>query len=333
MNNLTSSAARRKAGRCATTVLAGLCAAVFLCSSCKKEENVSRQNGNIILNMPGASRALSDHVQIYLFNGENNANRGRFNRKIYQIERNDNLLTAQEVPAGTWDIALVTTADGSGMNQIIDPVGGSMRDDAVMFKLEPSGGVWPGVPEIMTGRVNGQSVLVGVSNSVAGVTSLARNVAKVTVTIRDPKGYDPAGLHKLTLGNIPTTLDWEGGLHPGRTNPSTTGAGAGMTGNFTITDLGGGSQKCDTLEFIVPAHRGSDFMNANPADTTTCKLDISVNLAMSSGGSYEKGPVTIPIVPKANKILEVTLVPTEAKIDVLFNVAPWNYKQSQIIFE
>jgi hypothetical protein len=327
MNTLKSPAGSLGVVRCATAVLAGLCATAFLFSSCQNEKDTPDPRGSIILNMAGMSRAVSDHVQIYLFNGVDDANRGKFNRELIQIERDDDLLTASEVPVGTWDIALVTTADGSGMNRIVDPVGGQFRAQQKMFELTSSGGVLPQAPEIMTGRVDAQSIVAGVLNTAPPPVLLARNVAMVRVTIKNPGGYDPDGQHKLTLGNISTTLNWEGQLLPSRTAPSTTGAGVGLKGEFEITGSGGG-QACDTLTFIVPAHK-----SANPTDTTTSKLDISVDLLLSSGSRYVKGPVTIPVVPRANGIIEISLIPKQAELDVEFAVTPWNYKKNDVVFE
>jgi hypothetical protein len=54
---------------------------------------------------------------------------------------------------------------------------------------------------------------------------------------------------------------------------------------------------------------------------------------MASGSSYVKGPVKVPITPKANKILILKLVPTEAELKIQCDVTPWNYKQNEIIFQ
>ena len=317
----------------ATVVLFGMCLLALTLVSCQREEPkpAAEDDGRIVMSMSGMTRAVYDNIQIYMFNGENNANRGIFRRKLLQIERNGNILTANNVPAGTWDLTLVTAQGDAEMNRLTDPLVGRFRKNEVMLELTPQGGVLPQAPEIMTGRVAGQLIQPNQTNS-GPDTDLSRNVAMVRVVIKDPKGYSTTGPHKLTLGNIPTRLNWQGELMPDKTTPVTSGSGVGMTGEFTITDTGGGAQECDTLNFIVPAHKGSDFMLASPADTTTCKLDISVDLKTPTG-NYVKGPVEIPITPKANKILVVTLIPTDAKLDVRFAVTPWNYKQNNIIFE
>jgi hypothetical protein len=338
------------------TAIFGLCQAAILFSSCQESPTyhnnddepapVTQLSGpTITLRLPGGEEEMSaqtaDNIRLYMFKGgESNADRGRFDRRLLQVVREENVLTAGNVPVGTWDIALATTLDGVGIDRILSPVVGHERDEDVMLQLTPTAGVWPQAPELITGRVDGQQILANQTN-VAPNTTLARNVAQVQVTVvasdeaafEGLKGYSTeAGVHTMTLGNVPTTLNWEGKLLPLRDNPHTTGTG-GLTGSFTITDESGGTQTCNTLTFLVPAHRGDDD---NPADVTTSKLTVSVKLkyhTLSGDKYYEKGPVEIPVSLCANKRLLVKLIPTEARLEVQSSVADWDYKQNNIIFE
>jgi hypothetical protein len=283
------------------------------------------------LSLSEMTSGTADNIRIYMFDGED-----KFNRRLLQVERDDEQLVAKSVPAGTWDFALVTTLDGVGMADISDPVAGQKREDDVMLRLTPSGTELPQAPELIMGNVDGQPILPNQMNTVPGTTELARNVARLEITLKKPKGYSTeAGVHTLTLGNIPTTLNWKGELEPSKTAPAVA-AGAVMSGEFEITDATGGGQESNTLTFLVPAHRGFDFMSCSPTDTTTCMLTVSIKLKLdtpSGNEYYVKGPVQIPVTPKANKRLRICLVPSEARLEVESAVVDWEYKQNEIIFE
>jgi hypothetical protein len=323
-----------------TAVFIHLLSAAILLSSCQKSGKgtdhqpvTHGQNGNIItLGLPlEMTSGTADNIQIYMFNGL-----GQFARILLQVERDSAQLTARDVPAGTWDFALISTLDGVGINRISNPVAGHLRKNDIMLRLTPTGTELPQAPELVMSNVTGQQILPNQTNIVPGTSELARNVAKVEITLLNPKGFSTtAGAHTLTLSNIPTTLNWNGKLMPSQTAPTVI-AGAGMSGQFEITDEIDGSQKCDTLTFLIPAHRGDDFRSKTPTDTTTCKLTVSVKLKMNTPSGdvyYEKGPVEIPFTPKANRRLKVFLIPSEARLEVKSTVVDWDYKQNVIIFE
>jgi hypothetical protein len=342
MGKLISMADNRRILPVRSITLVYLCSAALLLSSCGEEGirtgdqpiTTLGQNEPVVtmgLSLSEMTPGTADNIRIYMFDGED-----KFNRRLLQVERDNEMLVAKSVPAGTWDFALVTTLDGEGVADILNPVVGQKREDDIMLRLTPSGTELPQAPELIMGNVDGQPILPNQINEVTDITKLARNVAKLEITLKKPKGYSTeAGVHTLTLGNIPTTLNWKGELEPSKTAPAVA-TGAVMSGAFVITDTGGGTQESNTLTFLVPAHRGSDFMEEFPADTTTCKLTVSIKLKLdtpSGNEYYEKGPVVIPVTPKANKILRICLVPSEARLEVESAVVDWDYKQNEIIFE
>jgi hypothetical protein len=347
MGKLISMADNRRFLPVGSITLVYLCSAALLLSSCGEEgirtdnqpTTTPGQNEPVVtmgLSLSEMTPGTANNIRIYRVNGESGTDQGRFSRKLLQVERDDEMLVAKSVPTGTWDFALVTTLDGVGMTGISDPVAGQKREDDVMLRLTPSGTELPQAPELIMGNVDGQPILPNQTNTVPGTTELARNVAKLEITLKKPKGYSTeAGVHTLTLGNIPTTLNWKGELEPSKTAPAVA-TGAVMSGRFEIRDKGDGTLLCDTLTFLVPAHRGSDFMEEFPADTTTCKLTVSVKLKLNTPSGteyYEKGPVEIPVTPKANRRLRVFLIPSEARLEVESAVVDWDYKQNEIIFE
>ncbi len=303
-------------------------------SSCRGDgsEPGSEHDGRIAVNMSSSmTRSASESMRIYMFNGLG-ASHGMFHTRLLQIERNENLYTARNVATGTWDLALVTTADGSGMDEIADPLPGQSIEDAVMFRLTPDNGTLPQTPEIMTGYVYGQQIQSNQTNY-APDTDLYRNVAMVKVIIKEPRGWYIGSNHKVMISNIPTTIAWDGRLLPSPEVPYATAPGMTMSEPLTITDIGEEYQHCSEAIFIVPAHKGVDFTKESPADTTECKLKLAVDLTTLSGERYVKGPIEVPVTPKANKILVINLIPTEASLDIKFDVTPWRYEQNEIIFE
>ena len=87
-----------------------------------------------------------------------------------------------------------------------------------------------------------------------------------------------------------------------------------------------GHQYSDTLRFIVPAHKGTDYLNALPTDTTTSHLKLSVDLASEGGTRFEKTDVVIPRVPRVNGILLVRIF-LGGKLDVSTEILNWQDTQ------
>ena len=91
-----------------------------------------------------------------------------------------------------------------------------------------------------------------------------------------------------------------------------------------------GHQYSDTLRFIVPAHKGTDYLNALPTDTTTSHLKLSVDLASEGGTRFEKTDVVIPRVPRVNGILLVRIF-LGGKLDVSTEILNWQDTQLEVI--
>ncbi|MFR1241824.1 MAG: hypothetical protein ACLSDJ_11980 [Butyricimonas faecihominis] len=76
------------------------------------------------------------------------------------------------------------------------------------------------------------------------------------------------------------------------------------------------------MYFIIPAHKGNDYLNANPKDTTESHMKVSVDLACEGGSRFQKTDVVIPRVPRVNGILLVRLL-VGGKLDVTADVLGW----------
>lgn len=295
----------------------------FACTDDRESPGGTNGNPSLVFRMTRASADIINNTQVYLFDGDG-ATAGQFRQKVPDVTYAADRLT-MPVAAGTWDITLVS-ADGDVNSGLIQPVRGQARSSLKMWETRSVGGSLPSMPELRTAYITGQQVIAGQDNVASETALLSRNVALVKVVIADAGGLDINGTHTMKLTNVPTTLNWEGGLYPNKNNPTV--SAEPMTGTFTIHNntAMAGHQYSDTLRFIVPAHKGTDYLNALPTDTTTSHLKLSVNLASEGGTRFEKTDVVIPRVPRVNGILLVRIF-LGGKLDVSTEILNWQDTQ------
>lgn len=295
----------------------------FACTDDRESPGGTNGNPSLVFRMTRASADIINNTQVYLFDGDG-ATAGQFRQKVPDVTYAADRLT-MPVAAGTWDITLVS-ADGDVNSGLVQPVRGQARSSLKMWETRSAGGSLPSMPELRTAYITGQQVIAGQDNVASETALLSRNVALVKVVIADAGGLDINGTHTMKLTNVPTTLNWEGGLYPNKNNPTV--SAEPMTGTFTIHNntAMAGHQYSDTLRFIVPAHKGTDYLNALPTDTTTSHLKLSVDLASEGGTRFEKTDVVIPRVPRVNGILLVRIF-LGGKLDVSTEILNWQDTQ------
>ena len=295
----------------------------FACTDDRESPGGTNGNPSLVFRMTRASADIINNTQVYLFDGDG-ATAGQFRQKVPDVTYAADRLT-MPVAAGTWDITLVS-ADGDVNSGLVQPVRGQARSSLKMWETRSVGGSLPSMPELRTAYITGQQVIAGQDNVASETVLLSRNVALVKVVIADAGGLDINGTHTMKLTNVPTTLNWEGGLYPNKNNPTV--SAEPMTGTFTIHNntAMAGHQYSDTLRFIVPAHKGTDYLNALPTDTTTSHLKLSVDLASEGGTRFEKTDVVIPRVPRVNGILLVRIF-LGGKLDVSTEILNWQDTQ------
>lgn len=298
----------------------------FACTDDRESPGGTNGNPSLVFRMTRASADIINNTQVYLFDGDG-ATAGQFRQKVPDVTYAADRLT-MPVAAGTWDITLVS-ADGDVNSGLIQPVRGQARSSLKMWETRSAGGSLPSMPELRTAYITGQQVIAGQDNVASETALLSRNVALVKVVIADAGGLDINGTHTMKLTNVPTTLNWEGGLYPNKNNPTV--SAEPMTGTFTIHNntAMAGHQYSDTLRFIVPAHKGTDYLNALPTDTTTSHLKLSVDLASEGGTRFEKTDVVIPRVPRVNGILLVRIF-LGGKLDVSTEILNWQDTQLEV---
>ena len=309
------------AGKYINILLAGLLTILLFACSDDRDSLSGQASGDPLLtfNMTRAGGDIVGNTLVYLFDGQG-SDAGKFNHKVQEVTYGPDRLS-MTVAAGMWNIALVTAnTDFSG--GLIQPVRSAARKDLKMWETQLSGGTLPSMPELRTANIDGQQVIGGQDNSVTGTTILSRNVALVKVVIADAGGLDVNGTHNFELKDVPTTLNWEGGLFPTAKSPRV--SNTPMTGTFRVKDSVSlpGHQRSDTLYFVIPAHKGNDYLTANPKDTTESHMKVSVDLACEGGSRFQKTDVVIPRVPRVNGILLVRLL-VGGKLDVTADVLGW----------
>lgn len=292
-------------------------------SACIEEKRESREeqwDTSLTLNMARVDESVLNNTQVYLFDGGVGSNNNRFNGKVQDVTYEAGRLK-MPIAAGTWNVALVS-ANREIKRQLIAPVRTDQRASLKMWETATSGGVLPSMPELRTAYITGQRVVAGTHNAAADAMLLTRNVALVKVVIADAGGLDLQGTHRLQLTHVPTVLNWNGGLYPNRRNPTV--SRAPMSAYFSIRNNPhrNGRQLSDTLQFVIPAHKGVDYLHAYPTDTTTSHLKLNVSLACMGGTRYEKTAVTIPRVPRVNGILLVRLT-MRGRVEVSTEVLEW----------
>lgn len=292
---------------------------VFLSYSCSDATSESLdRNGQptLTFSMTRAPQDIVNNTLVYQFNSG-----WDFKQKVYGVTVGTNQLS-MTMDAGTWDIALVA-AETDISSKITPPVSGQARTGK-LWETQPTATELPSVPELRTAYLSGVPIVANTTNT-AGPEALYRNVALVQVVIDKTRGLKMAAgtAHEFELNQVPTTLDWAGKLMPNATNPYV--GAKPMKGTFTISNKtdGSGMQESDVLSFIIPAHKGNDYLSATPADTLKNLLTLSVNLKPDGGGSdYIKQNIVIPRAPRVNNILSVKLSML-SEVEISADIVDW----------
>ncbi len=274
--------------------------------------------GRIVFDMSPLSRAQIEDSRVYMFDGTSSGP-SPFVYRVPEFEYAGQTMS-MEARVGTWAIVLVN-AGQLDLAKLIPPTSGSgTMADQPMWELEENNeGI--AMPELRTAHIDGQPVTEAGPNQASA--SLVRNVALVKVVVDEVHGMStsPAAEHIVTLGGVPTTLSWEGKLLPDSDDPYT----GRMSGTVSISDdLVKGVQVSDTLEFMIPAHKGLDWPSTDPTDTTTQNLTLSIDFQGDGGPSDRlvKGDVQVPITPKMNQILVLKLT-VGSQMEVDAEIVEW----------
>ncbi len=283
---------------------------------------------------------LTANTRIFQFHSETNGN-GAY-RKSPDLTLVDNHKFTFNLGEGRWDFTLVSAKESGTMDYISDPEYGKRPEECTMFEntLTKADGSLADYPELYTTRIKDVE-LSGhweVTDEAAGKSEFVldhdynydaqytRNVAKVIVRFGRSGDLDVNGDHHIEITNVPTTLDYRGCLYPSKDHPAV--SDVPLRGDFTLEqylpsnpDSLRGSNE---LEYIIPAHRGSDYASpATATDTTTSLLRMNVNLKDKDGSRIIKNELLLPRSPKMNGIYIVTLSYNKRKLAIESDIIPW----------
>lgn len=252
-----------------------------------------------------------------------------FSHEVPVLSRSDNTLRSN-MRTGDWELVLVS-AQGATLTTPTVPQ--SMTTQK-MYEYTPSTDAQgylnhPGAAEIFTRRIDNLETILADGNYAAS-TAISRNVAMVKVVFSKTPGIDLAGEHTIELGDVPSAISWAGGLLPNRNTPTLLGTPLKRKFTFTADSEDPTMSTSNEAIFIIPAHRGSDFWNAdglsinyNATDTTTQKLTVSVNIKLNGGTDFISKK-EIPVVARCNGILVAELRINKTDIDITTTIKSWN---------
>ncbi|WP_294081113.1 hypothetical protein [Proteiniphilum sp. UBA5384] len=269
------------------------------------------------------------NTSIYMFDNASN-----FVEKKLNVQKSGTKLTTS-VKVGTWNIALLTCDTDILQNTIIPAYGLPMASSPMWetkTTVTSEGEFLSQTPdELRYVMLPDVEIEKDVTKKVS--TLLYRNVAKIRVVLKEYGNFDTItesnrSMAYAELLDVPTTLAWNGNLYPNGANPDV--STKPMRERFTFDANG----KSDTLNFIVPAHRGDAFtiqdgeLKPNPSSTnlSTHKLKLRVSMPLGGAEYYGRsaGGLEIEHVPQPNKIILVNVTfYGKTTLDIKIDVKPW----------
>lgn len=294
--------------------------------------NQKQEDGqsNLSMQMKSVPAELINNSRLYVFDEYS-----QFVKEQFNIDKSgDKLSTTMTV--GKWNLILLScNTDISG--ELMIPYGGNIENSPMWETklIAPANQFLSQTPaELSYAPIFNTQIQQGITTYKNA--SLNRNVAKIQVILEEYTGFGNivAGTNPLAfveLLDVPTTLAWSGKYLPTRDTPYLSDKPIREYFNFN-SEL-----KADTVDFIVPAHRGDDAFAATHSDTTHHKLRLRASMPLNNTSYYGKTPIEIPFVPKINRIVQVVLKfrgEPDTNLDVKVTVKDWeDFINQEITFD
>lgn len=240
---------------------------------------------------------------------------------------------------GVWNFSLVSSREPLEDGTIQAPEYGKRAQDCPMFSMTSEGGTLQSAPEIYTAlvdnfRFSGKWQVTDPDHNIDEFVpdrdytvdaQMLRNMAKIVVHFKSSEDLDPSKQQLFTITNVPTTLDWRGGLYPDKNNPEI--SAQPLRGAFDVhyetTPEANKTVSDQVFEYIIPAHRGLDYSASAPVDTTTSLLRLNVDFTCLDETHVVKNNIVLGYAPRVNGVYDIYVSYNKRKLNVEAQILPW----------
>lgn len=240
---------------------------------------------------------------------------------------------------GVWNFSLVSSREPLEEGTIQEPEYGKRAQDCPMFSMTSEGGTLQSAPEIYTAlvdnfRFSGKWQVTKPDLNIDEFVpdrhytvdaQMLRNMAKIVVHFKSSEDLDPSKQQLFTITNVPTTLDWRGGLYPDKNNPEI--SAQPLRGAFDVhyetTPEANKTVSDQVFEYIIPAHRGLDYSASAPVDTTTSLLRLNVDFTCLDETHVVKNNIVLGYAPRVNGVYDIYVSYNKRKLNVEAQILPW----------
>ncbi len=219
-----------------------------------------------------------------------------------------------KIKTGDWHLAVVSAPAAYPVEQANWQY---QIDEQLLYKYEPQNPLGNGhtkAAELFTDYIDLPLIAEDETKNVNA--SLTRNVARVQLIVKDVSGSinTASDGHRVYLHHIPQKIGYTGSLLPNGTVPDT--LPSPVYAALPLMLRNGIVQGRDTLNFIIPAHKGD-----LTGDLSTHKMKLSVELQKNDGTTH-RVQAPIPLTALCNQTLRINLtVNTSCVIEA--GIHPW----------
>jgi hypothetical protein len=311
-----------------TRILPFLLVAALSVASCKREREheIKIAPHNLILSMKAynAPGAVGIILNIRLFTFHDYQQNKPFSEELLNLQRSADQLSARVKP-GNWEMVAASAPSTATLR--LPPPGKSMEESPLYVYspiVDPLTGRSSNADELFIAR---GKIAIATERETRLVARMDRNVAMLEVIVHKASAnFDKAAKdHLIEIHRVPSTISYAGGLLPDKHAPDTLPAGQHLRARLILRDhptIANYLHVEDTVRFLIPAHRGADYLAHDPVDTTTLKMSLSVNLRRTSGSLFMKSR-EIPLALKCNRVLRVRVAINDGLAFVAESL-PWN---------
>ena len=286
------------------------------------------------------SGALAANTRLFQFHADSvGLGNGGFVEEPALTPMGDDRLTFN-LGEGVWNFSLVSSREPLEEGTITKPEYSKRAQDCPMYSMRSENNTLQNAPELFTAlvdnfRFSGKWQVTDPDYNIDEFVpdrdytvdaQMVRNVAKVVVRFKSSEDLDPSQQQIFTITNVPSTLNWRGGLYPDKDNPEI--SAQPLRGAFDVryetTPEDNKTISDQEFEYIIPAHRGLDYSASEPVDTTTCLLRLNVDFTCLDGTHVVKNNIVLGYAPRVNGVYDVYVSYNKRKLNVEAQILPWS---------